>query len=90
MLAAASRLSALGHSVLAGIFGIECDAELTPPEVLAQLAVVAAAGGLCGARGLTGPVAERLEQAIDVVPTEASAQAVRASSRSVTAHARSS
>ncbi len=78
MLAAASRLRALGHSVLAGIFGIGCDAELTPPEVLAQLAVVAAAGGLCGARGLTGPVAERLEQAIDVVPTEASAQAVRA------------
>jgi hypothetical protein len=38
---------------------------------------VAAAGGLCGARGLTGAVAERLEAAIELVPTEASAMAVR-------------
>jgi hypothetical protein len=64
--------------VLAGVFGIGCDAELTPAEVLARLAVVAGEGGLCGARGLTGPVAERLEAAIELVPTEASAQAVRA------------
>jgi hypothetical protein len=33
---------------------------------------------LCGVRGLTEPVARRLESAIDLVPTEASAQAVRA------------
>ena len=46
--------------------------------MLARLAEVAGAGGLAGARGLTEPVAERLEQAIAVVPTEASAQAVRA------------
>jgi hypothetical protein len=39
---------------------------------------VAAAGGLIGARGLTEPVAKRLEQAVEVIPTEASAQAVRA------------
>ena len=46
--------------------------------MLARLAEIAAAGGLCGARGLTGPVAERMEAAIELVSTEASAQAVRA------------
>jgi hypothetical protein len=78
MLAAAVRLSSFGFPVLAGIFGIGCDAELTADEVLARLADVAAAGGLCGARGLTDAVAERLEGAMRLVPTEASAQAVRA------------
>jgi hypothetical protein len=78
MLAAGARLIAAGWTVLVGLFGAGCDAELTPDEVLARLAAVAAAGGLCGARGLTGPVADRLEQAIELVPTEASAQAVRA------------
>jgi hypothetical protein len=51
---------------------------LTPDEVLARLGEVAAAGGLVGARGLTEPVAKRLERAVEVIPTEASAQAVRA------------
>src|SRR5205085_5528388 len=78
MLAAAARLGKAGLQVLAGVFGIGCDAELTPSEVLARLAEVAAEGGLCGMRGLTEPVAERLEDAIRCVPTEASAQAVRA------------
>jgi hypothetical protein len=78
MLAAAVRLSQAGHPVLVGIFGIGCDAELTPAEVMAQLAVVAGSGGLCGARGLTDAVATRLEGAIKLVPTEASAQAVLA------------
>ena len=78
MLAAASRLSDAGRPVLAAIFGVGCDAELTPEEVLARLSDVAAAGGLAGARGLTEPVAQRLEQAMELVPTEASAQAVRA------------
>jgi hypothetical protein len=78
MLAASERLRQAGHAVLLGIFGIGCDAELTADEVLARIADVAAAGGLCGVRGLTEPVARRLESAIDLVPTEASAQAVRA------------
>jgi hypothetical protein len=78
MLAAAARLHAAGHRILAGIFGIGCDAELTQDEVLARIATVADAGGLWGARGLTAPVADRLERAIELVPTEASAQAVRA------------
>jgi hypothetical protein len=78
MLAAGGRLSASGQPVLLGIFGIGCDAELTPAEVLLRLADVAAAGGLCGARGLTGQVAERMEASMQLVRTEASAQAVRA------------
>ncbi len=77
-LAAAALLREAGHPVLGGIFGLGCDAELTPAEVLDRLAELAAAGGLLGARGLTEPIAERLEGAIERVPTEASAQAVRA------------
>jgi len=78
MLAAGGRLSTSGQPVLLGVFGLGCDAELTPDQVLARLAIVAGAGGLCGARGLTGAVADRLESAMELVPTEASAQAVRA------------
>src|SRR5215204_230195 len=63
--------------VLGGIFGVGCDGELTPAEVLARLAEIGAAGGLAGARGLTPAVAERLEQAVKAVPTEASAQVLR-------------
>jgi hypothetical protein len=78
MLAAAQQLGQDGHPVLAGLFGLGCDAELTPAEVLARLAAVAEVGGLAGSRGLTEPVARRLEEAMEVVITEASAQAVRA------------
>jgi hypothetical protein len=78
MLAAAARLAAGGTPVLLGIFGIGCDAELSAEEVLGRLADVAGAGGMCGARGLTEAVAARLEAAMELVPTEASAQAVRA------------
>ncbi len=78
MLAAAQQLTTGDVPVLLAIFGIGCDAELTTSEVLAQLAVVAAAGGLGGVRGLTAPVAQCLEAAMEFVPTEASAQAVRA------------
>jgi hypothetical protein len=46
--------------------------------VLERLAEVATAGGLAGAVGLTPEVATLLEQAVEVIPTEASAQAVRA------------
>jgi hypothetical protein len=78
MLAAAARMADAGHPVLAAIFGIGCDAELTATEVFARISDVAAGGGLCGARGLTEPVVQRLEGAMELVPTEASAQAVRA------------
>jgi hypothetical protein len=68
---------AMATPVLGAIFGIGCDGELTPAEVLERLAEVGAAGGLAGARGLTPAVAARLEEAVKVVPTEASAQALR-------------
>jgi hypothetical protein len=66
-----------GVAVLGGIFGVGCDGELTPAEVLERIAEVAEAGGFAGARGLTPAVAAKLEQAVEAVPTEASAQAVR-------------
>lgn len=78
MLAAAGRLQSAGRAVLGGVFGLGCDGELTVPEVNERLADVARAGGLAGVRGITPPVAERLAAAIEVVPTEASAQALRA------------
>ncbi|MFL5861594.1 MAG: DUF1152 domain-containing protein [Solirubrobacteraceae bacterium] len=78
MLAAAGRLLAAGRPVLLGIFGVGCDSELTTGEVLERVSRVAVAGGLCGVRGLTEPVARRLEESLQFVPTEASAQATRA------------
>jgi hypothetical protein len=78
MLAAGGQLSRSGQPVLLGVFGVGCDAELTPDEVLGRLSVVAEAGGLCGVRGLTGQVADRMEASMELVNTEASAQAVRA------------
>jgi hypothetical protein len=47
-------------------------------EVNERIADVARAGGLAGVRGITPAVAERLEAAVEAVPTEASAQALRA------------
>jgi hypothetical protein len=78
MLAAGGRLLQAGIPVLLGIFGVGCDSELTTAEVLERIGTVAEAGGLCGARGLTEPVAERVEASLKLVPTEASAQALRA------------
>lgn len=78
MLAAAARLAADGHQVLGAIFGPGCDGELTLGELDARIAELAAAGGIAGAHGITPPVADRLREAIDAVPTEASAQAVHA------------
>jgi hypothetical protein len=75
MLAAAARIQ--GLPVLGAVFGVGCDGELTPAEVLDRLAEVAAAGGFAGARGLTPAIAARLQEAVEAVPTEASAQALR-------------
>ena len=78
MLAAAAQLwKARTVPVLGGIFGVGCDGELTPAEVLERVAEVAEAGGFAGARGLTPAVAGRLQEAVEAIPTEASAQAVR-------------
>jgi hypothetical protein len=78
LLAAAARLAEAGSvPVLGAIFGVGCDGELTVAEVLARLAEVAAAGGFAGARGLSPGVVARLDEAVDAIPTEASAQALR-------------
>ncbi len=78
MLAVAARLAEAGEPILLGVFGAGCDSELTADEVLERISWVAGAGGLCGVRGLTEPVAARVEESLALVPTEASAQAVRA------------
>ena len=78
MLAAADILAEREVPVLGALFGTGCDGELTPSEVLERLAEVGVAGGLAGAVGLTPEVAALIEQAVETVPTEASAQAVRA------------
>ena len=75
-------LSAARHlpselTVAAAVFGAGCDGELTPAEVSERLAEVAAHGGMLGAWGLDVPAIERLEAAVEQVPTEASAMALR-------------
>ncbi len=77
VLLAAARHLPRGLRCVAGVFGAGCDGELTPAEVLARVAEVARAGGWLGTAGLTPAAAGRLEAAIAVVPTEASAMAVR-------------
>jgi hypothetical protein len=74
MLAAALHMRT--PAVLA-VFGAGCDGELTPAEVLERVAEVSMAEGLLGAWALTADAAPRLEAAIAVVPTEASAMALR-------------
>ena len=58
------------------VFGVGCDGELTPEETLERLAEVAAAGGNRGAVGIAPHHLERLQAAVDQVPTEASAMAL--------------
>jgi hypothetical protein len=64
--------------VLGAVFGIGCDGELTPDEVLARLDEVDRHGGLLGRLPIDEPVARRLDEAVAAVPTEASALALRA------------
>jgi hypothetical protein len=78
LFAAAERMRAAGVPVLLAVFGTGCDAELTDAEVMGRVAEIAAAGGLVAARGLSPAVADRLRAAVDAVPTEASAMALRA------------
>jgi hypothetical protein len=77
MLAAGAILQRRGMRVLAAIFGPCCDGELTPEELLGQLAWLSADGGLLGVEPITPEIADELERAVREVPTEASAQAVR-------------
>jgi hypothetical protein len=59
------------------VFGMGCDGELTPAEVLERLEEVAAAGGDLGDLPLPAAALDRVEAALEHVTTEASAMAVR-------------
>jgi hypothetical protein len=79
LLAAAVRLEeASAPGLLGAVFGIGCDGELTPDEVLARLDELERAGGLLGRLPIDEAVAGRLDGAVAAVPTEASALALRA------------
>jgi hypothetical protein len=77
MLAASVHLERGGVRTVGAVFGPCCDGELTPEELLERLAALAAGGGLIGTRALTPAVTDELERAVKLVPTEASAQAIR-------------
>jgi hypothetical protein len=79
LLAAAVRMAGRpSPKVLGAVFGIGCDGELTPDEVLERLDELDRGGGLVGCLPIDEPVARRLDAAVAAVPTEASALAVRA------------
>jgi hypothetical protein len=79
LLAAAVRMAErTSPKVLGAVFGIGCDGELTPDEVLARLDEVDRHGGLLGRLPIEELVARRLDEAVAAVPTEASALALRA------------
>jgi hypothetical protein len=67
----------IGLPVTGAIFGVGCDGELTPAEVMERIAEVWTAGGSRGALGLGPEAVERLARAVEAVPTEASAMALR-------------
>ena len=76
MLAAAGLIGP-GLPVLGAVFGAGCDAELTPEEVLARIAVFAREDAWLGTWSMSREIAEELVAAAEVVPTEASLQAAR-------------
>ncbi len=77
LLAASPAIEAAGVATALAVFGAGCDGELTPDEVLERVSEVAAAGGLLGAWAPTPEGVAELEHALETVPTEASAMAVR-------------
>jgi hypothetical protein len=77
VLAAAPALAATGVPVIGAVFGSGCDGELLPEEVSARLDEVAAAGGSLGDCAVDDATLDRLAAAVEAVPTEASAMALR-------------
>jgi hypothetical protein len=77
VLAAAPALAATGVTVLGAVLGAGCDGELRPEEVAARLHEVAAAGGALGDVAPDAATLDRLAEAVEAVPTEASAMALR-------------
>jgi hypothetical protein len=69
--------AAWAGDLIAAVYGPGCDGELTPDEVLERVAELHSAGALLGAWGLTPEGCRLVEEAAEVVPTEASPMAVR-------------
>ena len=76
MVAAALRIAGRVKPLLA-VIGPGCDGELTAAEVLERVAELARAGAWLGAWGVTPQIADELDAATALVPTEASLQVVR-------------
>jgi hypothetical protein len=76
MVAAAVRAVSRQGALLA-VIGPGCDGELTQAEVAGRVAELARARTWLGTWGLTPRIADELEAAAKLVPTEASRQVVR-------------
>lgn len=74
---AAGLFLARSTDVVAAVYGPGCDGELTPDEVLQRITELQSADALLGAWGLTPHACELVTSAAEVVPTEASLNAVR-------------
>jgi hypothetical protein len=74
---AAGLFLAKSREVIGAVYGPGCDGELTPEEVLGRITELQSADALLGAWGLTPQACELVEQAAEVVPTEASMMAIR-------------
>ncbi len=77
MLAAGALLERSGATVVGAVFGPGCDGELTVEELLGRIALLAGTGALLAIEGLSPAAVHDVERAAAVIPTEASAQAVR-------------
>jgi hypothetical protein len=76
MVAGASRVGGRVSSLLA-VIGPGCDGELTQAEVMDRVAELGRAGAWLGSWGLSPQIADELDAAARLVPTEASRQVVR-------------
>jgi hypothetical protein len=74
---AAGLFLARSNEVIGAVYGPGCDGELTPDEVLQRITELQSADALLGAWGLTPRACELVASAAEVVPTEASLNAVR-------------
>jgi hypothetical protein len=77
MLAAIAELGQGGMDTLGAVFGPCCDGELRVEGLLDRVGWLAAAGSLVGVSSMPPAVVDELEQLVRLVPTEASAQAIR-------------
>jgi hypothetical protein len=78
----AVMLAALGHldhgpPALVGVVGPGCDAELSAAEVIERVAELARAGAWLGSFSVSPAIADEIEAAAAVIPTEASLQIAR-------------